>query len=254
VVGQRPLPPLVVKQPVFVRGDITFLRQDFSVQLPMAGPPAGAPAVVRFDFVVRNRPVTPTEAKKLQDKFVGRESYPQRDVVLTVLRKLTGQDLGDSTTSWQHHYPEAESQAKVWKLSEELVDAAEGRREAVLSRFQVARGAEHDEALAASVTRLPAAWRERARGTLAVRLTRMDADALREKLRQGDPETRLAAIRAALRKKEGALVPDLIELLEDKDSALAREARLALEGLTGRKFPTAAAWREWASEETDAGE
>jgi hypothetical protein len=250
VVGQKPLPPLVVKQPVYVRGDITFLRQDFSVQLPMAG--RGTPALVRFDFVVRNRPVTPSEARQLQELFAGRESYPQRDAVLTALRGLTGKDAGDSTSTWQQLYPNADTEAKVWRLSEELVGGAEKRREGTLARFQAAKGAEYDEALATSVPRLPAAWRERARTALAVRLTRLDADALRDRLREGDAETRRAAARAALRKKEGALVPDLIALLEHGDAGVAREARLALEGLTGRKFATPAAWREWASVEAAA--
>jgi HEAT repeat protein len=252
VLGQKPLPPLVLKQPVYVRGDITFLRQDFSVQLPMAG--GGNPALVRFDFVVRNRPVTPTEAKQLQELYAGRENYPQRGAVLTALRGLTGKDAGDSTSAWQQLYPNAESQAKVWRLSEELVDAPANRREGVLERFRAGKGAEYDEALAESVARLPAAWRERARSGLAVRLTRMSADDLRGRLREGDAETRRAAARAALRKKEGALVPDLISLLEGGDAAVAREARLALEGLTGKKFATPAAWREWANAEAAAGE
>jgi HEAT repeat protein len=254
VLGQKPLPPVVLKQPLFVRGDITFLRQDFSVQLPMASPGAGNPALVRFDFVVRNRPVTPSEAKQLQELFVGRESYPQREAVLSALRGLTGQDAGDSTASWQQIYPGAETQAKVWRLSEELVDAPENRREAVLARFQSAKGAEYDEALAAAVPRLPATWRERARGALAIRLTALTADALRDKLRQIDAETRRAAARAALRKKEASLALDLIALLEDRDPEVAREARLVLEGLTGKKLASPAAWREWGSAEAGGGD
>ncbi len=252
MIGQKPLPPLVIRQPLMVRGDITFLRQDFSVQLPMAGPATGAPAMVRFDFVVRNRPATPTETKQWQGLAAGPQSYPQRDSVLGALRALTGQDLGDSTESWQLSYPESEKQAKVWKLSEELAAAPDGRKDGVLARLQVGKGAEYNEALAAAVSRLPAAWRERTRGALAARLTGMNADALRERLRQGDAETRRAAARAALRKKEAALVPDLVSVLEDKDAEVAGEARRALEGLTGKKFDTPAAWREWASAEAAA--
>jgi hypothetical protein len=245
VIGQKPLPTVVLKQPLFVRGDITFLRQDFSVALPMAGLGGGNAATVRFDFVVRNRPLKPAEAKELQGKFVGRTTYPQRESVLFALRGLTGQDAGDSTASWQKLYPEAELDAKVWRLTEELVGAPDGRKEAVLARFVSARGVAYSEALAFAVPRLSGAWRERARDALAARLTRMTAETLREKLRQEDAETRRAAARAALRKKEASLAPELISLLEDGEQAVAREARRALEGLTGKKLDTPAAWREW---------
>jgi HEAT repeat protein len=246
VVGRRPLPTVVLKQPLWVRGDITFLRQDFSVQLPMAGRGAGAPAMVRFDYVVRNRPVTGTEAKKLQDLFMGRASYPQREAVLDALRGLTGKDAGDSTGSWQQLFPEAEVDAKVWRLTEELVDAPDSRKEAVLMRFQTAKGVVYSEALAAAVPRLSAYWRDRARSALAARMTRMTANTLRDKLKQDDAETRRAAVLAVLRKKDGSLAPELVSLLEDGDPAVAREARLSLEGLTGKKFDSPAAWREWS--------
>ena len=39
----------------FVRADVTYLKQDFSVQLPVANP-GQWPAEQRYDFVVRERP------------------------------------------------------------------------------------------------------------------------------------------------------------------------------------------------------
>jgi hypothetical protein len=160
---------------------------------------------------------------------------------------LTGKDAGDSTATWQSLYPEAEVDAKVWRLTEELVGSPEGRKEVVLARFQSAKGVVYSEALAAAVPRLPGAWRGRARDALAARLTRMTANTLRDKLRQDDAETRRAAARAALRKKDGSLSPELISLLEDRDPDVAREAQRSLEGLTGKKFATPAAWREWGN-------
>src|SRR5690606_39002704 len=49
----------------FVHADVTYLHQDFSVQLPVEnhGP---WPAVQRFDFVVRERIARPDEVSALQ--------------------------------------------------------------------------------------------------------------------------------------------------------------------------------------------
>jgi hypothetical protein len=211
----------------------------------MGQPGAPTPGPLRFDFLVRTRPVPAKEAAALRPLYEGRDNYPQRESVLFALRELTGQDAGDSTVAWQKLYPEAELDAKVWRLTEELVGAPDGRKEAVLARFQSAKGVVYSEALAFAVPRLSGTWRERARDALAARLTRMTANTLREKLRQDDAETRRAAARAALRKKEASLAPELISLLEDGEQAVAQEARRALEGLTGKKLDTPAAWREW---------
>jgi len=189
----------------------------------------------------------------LQESFVDRDNYPQRDAVLSALRGLTGRDAGDSTASWQKLYPEAELDAKVWRLTEELVGAPDGRKELVLARFVSAKGVVYSEALAAAVPRLTGGWRERARDALASRLTRMTANTLRDKLRQEDAETRRAAARAALRKKDASLAAELISLLDDGEQAVVSEARRALEGLTGKKFDTPAAWREWSNSASAGG-
>jgi hypothetical protein len=81
----------------FVRADITYLKQDFSVQQPVAkhGP---WPANQRFDYMVRTRPATlndvSTTVKKAKD-------YPQREAVLFALRELTGEDLGKESSKWR---------------------------------------------------------------------------------------------------------------------------------------------------------
>src|SRR5262249_23704202 len=46
---------------IFVRADITYLRQDFSVRLPVANAHPW-PAMQRYDFLVRLRSLTSTEA------------------------------------------------------------------------------------------------------------------------------------------------------------------------------------------------
>jgi hypothetical protein len=73
----------------FVRADVTYLRQDFSVMERVAQP-AKWPAVQRFDYVVRRRPATDQEIMDMAD--VGRPdepTYPQREAIKFALDRLT---------------------------------------------------------------------------------------------------------------------------------------------------------------------
>jgi hypothetical protein len=72
---------------LFVRAAVTYLRQDFSVVLPVAKA-APWPEEQRFDFLVRTRKATKAEAEGSQKQ---QGSYPQREAVLFALRQL--QDL-----------------------------------------------------------------------------------------------------------------------------------------------------------------
>ena len=76
---------------LFARADITFLRQEFSVVLPVQNP-VKWPAEQRYDFVVRTRSLKITEHFAfLQQQQDGNfpASYPQRDAVLYALQKVT---------------------------------------------------------------------------------------------------------------------------------------------------------------------
>jgi hypothetical protein len=81
----------------FVRADISYLRQDFSVNLPdkHAGP---WPGQQRYDFVTRLRNLSPGEVPAGSESS---DDYPQRGAVLYALRGLTGEDGGDSSTWWR---------------------------------------------------------------------------------------------------------------------------------------------------------
>jgi hypothetical protein len=98
------MPPLYYaeRSGLFVRADITFIRQDFSVVQPVANP-VKWPGQQRFDYLIRTRNATPTEVKLL--KGLEKEGkltagYPQRDAVLFALREVTGKDLGSSIKAW----------------------------------------------------------------------------------------------------------------------------------------------------------
>jgi hypothetical protein len=70
----------------FVRADVTFLRQDFSVPQPVAN--AGPwPAMQRYDYLVRERPVSKEELRISDRQPYG--NYPQRQAVLYALQELT---------------------------------------------------------------------------------------------------------------------------------------------------------------------
>src|SRR5262249_3386870 len=73
---------------LFVRADVTYLRQDFSLMQEMAEPKRW-PKEQRFDFLVRNRDATAEELAELQ-KNGGKSDYPQRAAVRFALRELAG--------------------------------------------------------------------------------------------------------------------------------------------------------------------
>lgn len=95
----QPLPRLYYagQKGNFVRADITFLRQDFSVNLPIVAP-GPWPSEQRFDFVTRVRPV---KAEEMSESVAKLGTYPQRDAALYALRGLTGKDGGDSASKWR---------------------------------------------------------------------------------------------------------------------------------------------------------
>jgi hypothetical protein len=79
-----------------VRADVTYLRQDFSLTLPVENP-GRWPGRQRYDFFVRTRPATPDDPPAAP----GTDS-PQRRLVLKTLRTLTGQNF--VTAAGWHSY------------------------------------------------------------------------------------------------------------------------------------------------------
>jgi mono/diheme cytochrome c family protein len=73
----------------FVRADVTYLRQDFSLMEDVPDP-GKWPAQQRFDYMVRQRELTDQEIIDMADsKAKPAKSYPQRDAVQRALDKLT---------------------------------------------------------------------------------------------------------------------------------------------------------------------
>lgn len=84
----------------FIRADITFLRQAFSVPQPVLN--SGKwPGNQRFDYLLRSRPLTSTEfARAIPKEGKAPATYPQRESVLFALRELTGRDAGSRPEAW----------------------------------------------------------------------------------------------------------------------------------------------------------
>jgi len=98
----QPLPPPVEyyansSPGLFVRADVTYLRQDFSVTQPVED--SGVwPAYQRYDYLVTEKP-TSRWTRDLTSR--DQDEYPQRESVLFALRELTGRDLGPRTADWK---------------------------------------------------------------------------------------------------------------------------------------------------------
>jgi mono/diheme cytochrome c family protein len=69
----------------FVRADVTYLRQDFSLMEDVPDP-GKWPARQRFDYMVRQRELTEQE---IADRPEPAKSYPQREAVRLALKQLT---------------------------------------------------------------------------------------------------------------------------------------------------------------------
>jgi hypothetical protein len=92
-------------QTIFARADITYLQQDFSAFQECLSD-AAWPTVQRFDYLIRNRPLT-AEDSRLYFAAYSRavpESYPQREAALFVLRESTGEELGTSARAWREFF------------------------------------------------------------------------------------------------------------------------------------------------------
>ncbi len=102
----QPLPPAFTREyyanrrpGIFVRADVTYLRQDFSVPL-LVKHPGKWPAAQRYDFLVRERPATAAEVQAARAAESNGPSEHQK-ALFFALRELTGTDPGPSVEDWK---------------------------------------------------------------------------------------------------------------------------------------------------------
>jgi hypothetical protein len=161
------LTPQVIQVPLLIRGDITYLHQDFSAPLPVAPLRRGLPAPppLRFDFVVRTRRLAKAEVARLPSRPPA--DYPQRDAVLFALRALTGRDAGPSTEAWLAQFPHAVRDVEAARWTEKLVRAGPARLGQLLGQLHDVPDEITIRALAEALPRLRGEGRDRGREALA---------------------------------------------------------------------------------------
>jgi HEAT repeat protein len=223
----------VWRDPVWLRADITYLRQDFSVHDTVGSAGANPGLDHRFDYLVRTRTCKRQELEELKAN-PPQSTYPQRQAVLWALRELTGKDAGNMTEDWVKLFPRAELDVEAAQLSAKLVKAKAAKQTQLLAKFKDEEGVVYTQALAGAIPKLKGTSQQQARQVLAERLSRMTADTLRGRFKDDDGEIRRAAAVACALKAKDELVPDLLDLLEDVEPDVVRAAQTALQQLTGR--------------------
>lgn len=88
---------------LLIRLDVTYLRQDFSVSMPVkeAHP---WPSNQRFDFFVRERVLSADEAEEFRTKLTPKEAgvlSPYHKAAVSALRELTGKDTTPTAEAWR---------------------------------------------------------------------------------------------------------------------------------------------------------
>jgi hypothetical protein len=88
---------------ILVRLDVTYLRQDFSVMLPVADANPW-PEMQRYDFLVQTRQLTDEEATAYREEFNKDDTTrpnAYRKAALVALRELTGRDAAPTGEAWR---------------------------------------------------------------------------------------------------------------------------------------------------------
>jgi HEAT repeat protein len=195
-------------QGIFVRADITYLKQDFSVSQPVPRPGTW-PGHQRYDYMVRVRPVTPKEAAlRFQAARAKGPAAVGKEALMFALRELTGKDPGPQPEDWLRLFPvakDATAPAGAPDLKEPLPES-------------VANGGDEK----------PDDLQMLSRQAFAQFLSRLPLEDLRARLRDSNKELRHAAVLAAGLRKSRTLVPALIEVTKEADKALAQEAERIL--------------------------
>ena len=87
----------------FVRADITYLRQDFSVA-DVVEKPGKWPSVQRFDYLVRTRQLMKDEIYKWERKKVDAKATSKfKTPIIYALRRLHETDYGDQISAWKEN-------------------------------------------------------------------------------------------------------------------------------------------------------
>ena len=212
----------------FVRADVTYLRQDFSVVQPVETP-GKWPVNQRFDYLVRVRPATKKDMDYQTLLAKEQKITGQKEALLFLLRDLTGKDRGTTYLDWLAEVPP--SQRPKQSLSDK--SAATGKED-WKDFLPGAKGGSSQngnlrqqqmEKLARSIPRLTGTAQEKARKDLTNRLTALLGTELSDKLQDDLVEIRRAAARNLCREKRQDAHSWVITLLDDREDDVVQEAR-----------------------------
>ena len=126
------------------------------------------------------------------------------------------------------------------RLVVELVQAKKDREVELLQSLREVPEPLGTLVLAAAIREMKAPRQAKVRHVLVQRFGDLEITQLKKRFADEDAEVRQAALAAAGVKKDKALIPDALKLLEDPDLAVAQGARSTLKLLTGRDFGPAA--------------
>jgi HEAT repeat protein len=256
----------------FVRADVTYLRQDFSVIQPVLKADRW-PNHQRFDYLVRTRPLTGREVRLHEKEKDAPATGRGREPALFALRELTGKDYGDRPARWRklaalaakpdpgaktpRDLVTARGAARDWaqflalregpvkepakepdpkELGEALIKAPPEAQDRILAQLRDGVGVAFTDALARALPELEGEAVKRARTVLAERLARMTPATLKDKLREEDSEVRRGAAVACAMRDLKEMVPDIIALLKEDSDVVRPAARAALKALSGQDF------------------
>ena len=85
---------------ILVRVDVTYLRQDFSMRLPVANAHPW-PELQRFDFVVRSRVLAKKDAAFFRTVLAKAGPSPYHAAAHSALKALTGRDVEPNAAAWR---------------------------------------------------------------------------------------------------------------------------------------------------------
>jgi hypothetical protein len=266
-------PSVNVITSTFVRPDITFLRQDFSIIQPVAKHGRLWPADQRFDYLVRLRPLNSQELLAWQDKLGAfRTAVPQSEALLFALRELTGENPGTTAADWKRLYSTItgrrfdkplEPVDQIRQLKDVLVYGTPKQQAERLARFRDKTGVAYDTALAQAIPELSAELQKTARAILADRFFCMPVKLLAEKLKDKDEEMRRAGVSVSRQRKLKVLVPNLIELLDDSNDEISEQVHHLLQKFASKDLgprrgadriarqEAMAAWRDWWEQQSE---
>lgn len=132
--------------------------------------------------------------------------------------------------------PDKKPTTPAAKLGAELIKAKVEDRGEILRKLRDTKGTPYTEALATVIPKLDLLTKDKARTALAERLSRMKSTTLKFYFKDEDTEIRRAAALACTAKKDKSYIPDLIALLNDKESLVERAAHAALKDLSKEDF------------------